>query len=76
MRELSLQQETSDSADVSRSESQARLQEELAAAQTELEELRVARLRQESLVQSVVRQRDMYRALLHQQANSQVSGYK
>ena len=67
VRELSAEQETADGADVTRTESHLRLQAELSAAQEELEELRVARLRQESMVEGIVRQRDMYRALLHQQ---------
>ena len=73
VRQLSAQQEAADGADVTRSEAHVRLQQELEAAQQELEELRVGRRRQESMVESIVRQRDMYRALLHQQTHSQVS---
>lgn len=51
---------------------QSRLRAELTEAQRELEELRLARQRQEGLVESIVRQRDMYRSLLHQQAHQQV----
>ena len=74
VRELSAQQEAADGADVTRSETHVRLQTELSAAQEELEELRVARLRQESMVESIVRQRDMYRSLLHEQTQAQVGG--
>ncbi|XP_037089681.1 nucleoprotein TPR-like [Pollicipes pollicipes] len=71
VRELSEREEADDGADVTRSETHVRLQAELSAAQEELEELRVSRMRQETMVESIVRQRDMYRSLLHQQTHQQ-----